>query len=121
MQNKDEQANKNLGDPSAFLNVFDPEKEADKVSGFMADGLNSHLEITSGTAYVLYQPWEFARLGAETPGEGLVIPLRAAFELAAQNIGERMVLRARVRETATGRTVYEKGAARFGVIRISRE
>jgi hypothetical protein len=88
---------------------------------FMADGLNSHLEITSGTAYVLYQPWEFARLGAETPGEGLVIPLRAAFELTAQNIGERMVLRARVRETATGRTVYEKGAARFGVIRISRE
>jgi len=88
---------------------------------FMADGLNSHLEITSGTAYVLYQPWEFARLGAETPGEGLVIPLRAGFELTAQNIGERMVLRARVRETATGRTVYEKGAARFGVIRISRE
>jgi hypothetical protein len=88
---------------------------------FMADGLNSHLEITSGTAYVLYQPWEFARLGAETPGEGLVIPLRAAFEITAQNIGERMVLRAMVRETATGRTVYEKGAARFGVIRISRE
>ena len=88
---------------------------------FMGDGLNSHIEITNGTAYVLYQPWEFARLGAETPREGLVIPLRAAFQIAAQNIGERMVLRALVRETATGRTVYEKGAARFGVIRISRE
>ncbi|PQA84450.1 helicase [Limnohabitans sp. TS-CS-82] len=39
LQNKDEQANKNLGDPSAFLNVFDPEKEAEKVGGFMAEGL----------------------------------------------------------------------------------
>jgi superfamily II DNA or RNA helicase len=35
---KDEQAYKNLGDPSAFLNVYDPDKEADKVAGFMADG-----------------------------------------------------------------------------------
>lgn len=36
---KDEQAALNLGDPSAFLNVFDPDKEVDKVSTFMADGL----------------------------------------------------------------------------------
>ena len=39
LEEKDEQALLNLGDPSAFLNVFDPEKEAEKVSGFMADGL----------------------------------------------------------------------------------
>lgn len=40
LQSKDEQAYRNLGDPSAFLNVFDPEKEADKVAQFMADGLS---------------------------------------------------------------------------------
>lgn len=40
LQNKDDQAHKNLGDPSAFLNVFDPEKEAEKVGSFMADGLS---------------------------------------------------------------------------------
>jgi hypothetical protein len=40
LQTKDEQANKNLGDPSAFLNVFDPEKEVAKVSAFMAEGLS---------------------------------------------------------------------------------
>ncbi len=38
LQAKDDQANKNLGVPSAFLNVFDPEKEAAKVGGFMAEG-----------------------------------------------------------------------------------
>jgi superfamily II DNA or RNA helicase len=40
LQTKDEQANKNLGDPASFLNVFDPEKEADKVGNFMATGLS---------------------------------------------------------------------------------
>ena len=39
LEKKDEQALLNLGDPSAFLNVFDPDKEVEKVSGFMADGL----------------------------------------------------------------------------------
>ena len=39
LKKKDEQANFNLGDPSAFLNVYDPDKEAEKVSLFMADGL----------------------------------------------------------------------------------
>ena len=37
---RDEQAYLNLGDPSAFLNVYDPEKEADKVSRLhLAQGL----------------------------------------------------------------------------------
>lgn len=39
LQRKDDQAYLNLGDPSAFLNVFDPDKEADKVADFMADGM----------------------------------------------------------------------------------
>ena len=38
LQQKDEQANYNLGDPASFLNVFDPDKEVEKVSGFMASG-----------------------------------------------------------------------------------
>jgi hypothetical protein len=38
LQAKDEQANKNLGDPAVFLHVFDPEKEAAKVADLMAAG-----------------------------------------------------------------------------------
>jgi superfamily II DNA or RNA helicase len=41
LERKDEQANLNLGDPSAFLNVYDPDKEAEKVTGFMADRLSA--------------------------------------------------------------------------------
>ena len=39
LEEKDEQATSNLGDPSAFLNVFDADKEAEKVAAFMVDGL----------------------------------------------------------------------------------
>lgn len=38
LESKDEQANFNLGDPSAFLNVYDPDKEVEKVSDAMASG-----------------------------------------------------------------------------------
>lgn len=38
LEAKDEQANKNLGDPSAFLKIYDPEKEAEKVAELMAEG-----------------------------------------------------------------------------------
>ena len=41
LQAKDEQAYKNLGDPSAFLNVYDIEKEAAKVGDFMAEKLSA--------------------------------------------------------------------------------
>ena len=34
------QANLNLGDPASFLNVYDPDKEVEKVSEFMANGMN---------------------------------------------------------------------------------
>jgi len=43
LQAKDDQAYLNLGDPSAFLNVYDPDKEAAKVADFMADGLKPEL------------------------------------------------------------------------------
>ena len=38
LEKKDEQANLNLGDPAGFLNVYDPDKESDKISDFMAEG-----------------------------------------------------------------------------------
>lgn len=41
LQTKDEQANKNLGDPASFLHVYDPEKEAAKVAEIMAAGTSA--------------------------------------------------------------------------------
>ena len=41
LKNKDEQAQKNLGDPASFMNVYDPDLEAEKVADFMARGLSA--------------------------------------------------------------------------------
>ena len=41
LQQKDEQANLNLGDPALFLNVYDPDKEVQKVGEFMANGYDA--------------------------------------------------------------------------------
>lgn len=47
LQTKDEQANKNLGDPASFLHVYDPEKEAAKVAEIMAAGTSAQeFEVT---------------------------------------------------------------------------
>jgi superfamily II DNA or RNA helicase len=43
LQGKDERANRDLGDPSAFMNLHDPDKEARKVSELMADGIAAEL------------------------------------------------------------------------------
>ena len=51
LQTKDEQANKNLGDPASFLHVFDSEKEAAKVADIMAAGTSpEQFESTIDTA-----------------------------------------------------------------------
>lgn len=41
LRDKDDQAQKNLGDPGAFLNVYDPDLEAAKIADYMARGLSA--------------------------------------------------------------------------------
>jgi superfamily II DNA/RNA helicase len=73
LEKKDEQANFNLGDPSAFLNVYDPDKEAEKVTAFMADGLSpEQVEATLDKAAALHRRQRsrflmqlFGRVGTE--------------------------------------------------------
>ena len=42
LQQKDDRANRDLGDPSAFLNLHDPDLEAKKISELMADGVSAN-------------------------------------------------------------------------------
>lgn len=41
LQQKDEQVNLSLGDPAAFLNVYDPDRETEKVADFMVQGMSA--------------------------------------------------------------------------------
>lgn len=74
LERKDEQANFNLGDPSAFLNVFDPDKEAEKVADFMAEGLSAEeveatLDETAESDTDNDGDWLMSLFGGETSAE----------------------------------------------------
>ncbi len=69
LQTKDEQANKNLGDPASFLHVYAPEKEAAKVEEAMAAHVAPETfeqELDANAARADVQPAE----GGDGEGEG---------------------------------------------------
>jgi superfamily II DNA or RNA helicase len=80
LQQKDEQATLNLGDPAAFLNVYDPDKEAEKVSEFMASGMTSAqvsatLEAQQANAPANEGDWLLQLFGGGTAAAPLEKPL----------------------------------------------
>ncbi|WP_322996264.1 DEAD/DEAH box helicase [Castellaniella sp.] len=71
LEKKDEQALLNLGDPSAFLNVFDPDKEEEKVSDFMVSGLTpeqveAEMDATANDEQSNEADWLMELFGGET-------------------------------------------------------
>lgn len=78
----------------------------------------SQLELTNGSAYRMYQPWEALQAGRETR-DGLVIPLRSSFKLVVGNDSENLLLTVKIVANATGRTVFTKSASQYGTIRVS--
>lgn len=87
-------------------------------SGSGKYGADTELEIRNGSNYKLYKPYELHQLG-NTSGSGLQIPLRNRFEIKAQNSNETLVLNLVIKSTATGEVLFQKSAARYGVIRAS--
>jgi superfamily II DNA or RNA helicase len=82
LQQKDEQATLNLGDPAAFLNVYDPDKEVEKVSEFMASGMTSAqvsatLDAQQANAQANEGDWLLQLFGGGTAAVPLEKPLAA--------------------------------------------
>ncbi len=77
--------------------------------------VKSQLELTNGKQYKMYQQWEVSQLGNQT-AEGLVIPLRSNFKIKMQNVDDTLLLSVKVVSNATGRVVFTKSAAMYGVI-----
>ena len=75
LQQKDEQANLNLGDPASFLNVYDPDKEVQKVSEFMANGMtpaqvSATLDAQQANAQANEGDWLLQLFGGGGGGSG---------------------------------------------------
>ena len=81
---------------------------------------DTELEVRTGSHYALYKSWELNRAGNEERGTGLIIPLKANFEIKAQNCSDSLTLTLKIRETATGREVFVKSAAQYGMVSTRR-
>jgi superfamily II DNA or RNA helicase len=80
LQQKDEQANLNLGDPASFLNVYDPDKEVEKVSEFMASDMtpaqvSATLDAQQANAQANAGDWLLQLFGGATAAPATVQPL----------------------------------------------
>jgi hypothetical protein len=80
LQQKDEQANLNLGDPASFLNVYDPDKEVQKVSEFMANGMtpaqvSATLDAQQANAQANEGDWLLRLFGGDAAASATAEPL----------------------------------------------
>jgi hypothetical protein len=77
----------------------------------------TELELRNGSFYKMYTSmdiWQMRQSAA-----GLSFDLRNKFELKMQNSDDSLILNLKVYNRATNQIVFEKSAARFGVIRVS--
>ena len=79
--------------------------------------VQTEIELKNGSEYRMYKMFEVDNIG-HWNGEELVVDLRSSFELKAQNADETLTLNVVIKNRATGATVFQKSAAKFGVIAI---
>ena len=84
---------------------------------FTKDGVNTELEITNGGKYKMYQVFNLTDAGTLT-NDGLVIDLTSSFKIKAQNAASNILLNLTIKERLTGKVIFEKSVARFGVIAV---
>jgi hypothetical protein len=85
---------------------------------FSGRHVGTELELRNGDQYGLYKVYEISKLGTETR-DGLRIDLRRNFALKVQNSSDSLVLTVTIVESATNKRVFQKSAAKFGVVSVA--
>jgi hypothetical protein len=80
--------------------------------------VDTEIELKNGNDYRMYKIHDVASMGRWT-GDEMVVDLRRSFEIKAQNADRTLVLSLVVKDRASGRTVYQRSAAQFGVMRVA--
>ena len=79
----------------------------------------TELELRNGPDYKMYTAIDIMQIPQSQPG--ISFDLRSKFNLKMQNSNATLLLNAKVYDRATNAIVYEKSAARFGVIAIAND
>ena len=83
-----------------------------------SSGVNTELTIGNGSIEKMYRVYNIGEAGDEKV-DGLHIQLPSTFTLQAQNSHETLTLQLQILEKATGKIVFQKQAAQFGVIYVT--
>lgn len=86
---------------------------------FVSKYTQTELEIKNGTEYRMFTPHDLFDAGQITE-QGLEVPLRSSFSIAAQNAGEGLLLTLRIVNNSSGKTEYKKSAAQFGLVKVAK-
>ncbi|MCE2949857.1 MAG: hypothetical protein LXA50_22685 [Betaproteobacteria bacterium] len=80
--------------------------------------VDTEIELKNGNDYRMYKIHDVASIGRWT-GDEMVVDLRRSFEIKAQNADRTLVMNLVVKDRASGRTLYQRSAAQFGVMRVA--
>jgi len=80
-------------------------------------GIGTEVELRNGNEYRMYKIYDIEQIG-NWDGSDMRIDLRKNFELKAQNADETLILNLVVKDRASGKILFQKSAARFGVINV---
>lgn len=82
-----------------------------------SNGTKTELELTNGADYGLYNIIDYTKIGKDT-NEGVIVPLRANFEIKIQNARESNKLTLTIKKTDTGEQIFIKSVAGWGKIKV---
>jgi len=81
-------------------------------------GFDTELTIGDGSIEKMYKAYNIGEAGEERV-DGLHIQLPSTFTLQAQNSHQTLTLQLQILEKRTGKIVFQKQAAQFGVVSVS--
>jgi len=80
--------------------------------------VDTEIELKNGSDYRMYKIHDVESMGRWT-GDEMVVDLRRTFEIKAQNADRTLVMNLVVKDRASGRMLYQRSAAQFGVMRVA--
>lgn len=85
---------------------------------FIGEHTRTQLELRNGEEYGMYQGWELQKAGGQEFKDGLHLSLHKNFSITAQNASNNLILNLKIIDKKTNRLVYEKSAAKYGVVSV---
>lgn len=79
--------------------------------------IQTEVELRNGDDYRMYKIHDIAQIG-NWDGTDMRIDLRKNFELKAQNADKSLILTLVVKDRASGKVLFQKSAAQFGVVNV---